>query len=116
MPQLVQRELQGIAGTSAALTAGCPYRRHRVTGQSGCFPFIVGEAKTQETGCISHLRHTCTTLLTQNSEDVKVVQELLRHANNRVTLDLYAQAGMKEKREAQSKLVRLVLNKSEALA
>lgn len=61
-------------------------------------------------------RHTDTTLLTQNSEDVKVVQELLRHANSRVTLDLYSQAGMQEKREAQSKLVRLVLNKGEALA
>ena len=55
-------------------------------------------------------------LLTQNSEDVKVVQELLRHANSRVTLDLYAQAEMQEKREAQSKLVRLVHNKGEALA
>ena len=28
-----------------------------------------------------------STLLSQNSEDVKLVQELLRHANNRVTLD-----------------------------
>jgi len=44
------------------------------------------------------------------------VQELLRHANSRVTLDLYPQAGMQEKQEAQSKLVRLVLNKGEALA
>ena len=43
-------------------------------------------------------------------------QELLRHANSRITLDLYAQAGMQEKREAQSKLVRLVLNKGETLA
>jgi hypothetical protein len=33
-------------------------------------------------------------LLTQNNEEVKVVQELLRHANSRITLDLYAQAGM----------------------
>jgi hypothetical protein len=35
-------------------------------------------------------------LLTQNSEEVKavkVVQELLRHANSRITLDLYVQAG-----------------------
>ena len=37
-------------------------------------------------------RHTYTTLLTQNNEDVKVVQELLRHANSRITLDFYAQA------------------------
>lgn len=56
-------------------------------------------------------RHTYTTLLTQNGEDVKVVQELLRHANSRITLDLYAQANMDEKRLAQSKLVKLVLQK-----
>jgi integrase len=49
-------------------------------------------------------RHTYTTLLTQNGEDVKVVQELLRHANSRITLALYAQAGMAEKRLAQSKV------------
>ncbi|MBZ5666358.1 MAG: tyrosine-type recombinase/integrase [Acidobacteriia bacterium] len=45
-------------------------------------------------------RHTYTTLLTQNNEEVKVVQELLRHANSRITLDLYAQAGMPNKRLA----------------
>ena len=50
-----------------------------------------------------------TTLLTQNNEEVTVVQELLRHANSRITLDLYAQAGMPNKRLAQSKLVRMVL-------
>ena len=59
-------------------------------------------------------RHTYTTLLTQNNEDVKVVQELLRHANSRITLDLYAQAGMQEKRQAQSKLVERVLGKGKA--
>jgi integrase len=59
-------------------------------------------------------RHTYTTLLTQNNEDVKVVQELLRHANSRITLDLYAQAGMAEKREAQSKVVEMVLGKAVA--
>lgn len=47
---------------------------------------------------------------------VKVVQELLRHANSRITLDLYAQAGMQEKRQAQSKLVDRVLRKGKALA
>jgi integrase len=55
-------------------------------------------------------------LLTQNNEELKVVQELLRHANSRITLDLYAQASMPNKRLAQSKLVRMVLNKGEALA
>lgn len=56
-------------------------------------------------------RHTYTTLLTQNGEDVKVVQELLRYAYSRITLDLYAQAGMPEKRLAQSRLVKQVLQK-----
>jgi len=59
---------------------------------------------------------TYTTLLTQNNEEVKVVQELLRHANSRITLDLYAEAGAPNKRLAQSKLLRMVLNKGEALA
>jgi integrase len=59
-------------------------------------------------------RHTYTTLLTQNSEDVKVVQELLRHANSRITLDLYAQAGMAEKRLAQSRVVNQVLQRGPA--
>ncbi len=40
-----------------------------------------------------------------------MVQELLRRANSRITLDLYAQAGMPNKRLAQSRLVRMVLNK-----
>ena len=47
---------------------------------------------------------------------VEVVQALLRHANSRITLDLNAHAGMPNKRLAQSKLVRMVLNKGEALA
>jgi integrase len=46
----------------------------------------------------------------------EAVQELLRHTNSRITLDLYAPAGMPNMRLAQSKLVRMVLNKGEALA
>jgi len=76
----------------------------------------VKAAKIEKRVGFHTFRHTYTTLLTQNSEEVKVVQELLRHANSRITLDLYAQAGMPNKRLAQSKLVRMVLNKGEALA
>ena len=43
------------------------------------------------------------------------MQELLRHANSRITLDLYAQAGMMKKREAQRKVVEMVLRKGKAL-
>jgi integrase len=71
----------------------------------------VKAAKIQKRVGFHSFRHTYTTLLTQNNEEVKVVQELLRHANSRITLDLYAQAGMPNKRLAQSKLVRMVLNR-----
>lgn len=37
-------------------------------------------------------RHTFSTLLKANGEDVKTVQELLRHASTRITLDVYTQA------------------------
>jgi hypothetical protein len=47
---------------------------------------------------------------------VKVVRELLRQANSRITLHLYPQAGMPNKRLARTKLVRLVLNKEGAQA
>jgi len=61
----------------------------------------VKAAKIQKRVGFHTFRHTYTTLLTQNNEEVKVVQELLRHANSRITLDLYAQAGMPNKRLAQ---------------
>lgn len=53
-------------------------------------------------------RHSFATLLKANGEDIKVVQESLRHANSRITMDIYAQAITSAKREAQSKLVRMI--------
>lgn len=53
-------------------------------------------------------RHTFSTLLKANGEDVKVVQELLRHATTRMTLDTYTQALAADKRAAQSKVVSMV--------
>ena len=53
-------------------------------------------------------RHASATLLKANGEDVKVVQELLRHASSRVTLDVYAQAQMPAKGAAQQKVVAMV--------
>lgn len=50
-------------------------------------------------------RRTYTSLLTANNENVKVVQELLRHASVLVTLDTYAQAKMQDKRKAQLRVV-----------
>jgi integrase len=54
-------------------------------------------------------RHTFGTLLKANGEDVKTVQELLRHANSRITLDVYTQAVSSTKRAAQSKVVRMMV-------
>jgi len=54
-------------------------------------------------------RHTFGTLLKANGEDVKTVQELLRHANSRITLEVYTQAVTSQKRAAQSKVVRMMV-------
>ena len=56
-------------------------------------------------------RHTFGTLLKANGEDVKTVQELLRHANSRITLEVYTQAVTKTKREAQSRVVQMMLDR-----
>jgi len=40
------------------------------------------------------------------------VQELLRHASLKVTTDVYMQAVSPQKREAQSKLMKMVLKKA----
>ncbi|MBI1748205.1 MAG: tyrosine-type recombinase/integrase [Acidobacteria bacterium] len=56
-------------------------------------------------------RHTFGTLLNANGENPKVVQELLRHASLKVTTDVYMQAMSPQKREAQSKLVKMVMEK-----
>ena len=60
-------------------------------------------------------RHTYSSLLRQNRTDIKVTQELLRHASSRVTLDTYTQAVTLHKRKAQSDVMRL-LRASDATA
>src|SRR5579863_9698612 len=53
-------------------------------------------------------RHTCATLLRASGADIKVAQELLRHASCRVTLDTYTQAITEHKRAAQSRVASMV--------
>src|SRR5689334_4277480 len=53
-------------------------------------------------------RHTYSSLLKANGADTKVMQELLRHASSRVTLDTYTQAFLCQKQRAQSEVVRLL--------
>jgi len=54
-------------------------------------------------------RHTFSTLLIANGENVKVVQELMRHASSRCTLEIYSQARIEAKRQAQQRLVQMIL-------
>ena len=55
------------------------------------------------------LRHTFGTLMKANGEDIKTIQELLRHSNYKVTADTYTQAVAPMKRAAQTKLVKMIL-------
>jgi integrase len=52
-------------------------------------------------------RHTYSTLLRATRVDIKVMQELLRHASSRVTMDTYTQAVTAQRRKAQSGVIRL---------
>jgi integrase len=54
-------------------------------------------------------RHTFSTMLAANGEDVKTVQSLLRHANPSITMGIYTHAVSAKKREAQSRFVEMVL-------
>ena len=51
---------------------------------------------------------TYSSILQDNGEDVKVVQELLRHSSSKMTLDVYAQALTPTKRAAQRKVVAMI--------
>ena len=54
-------------------------------------------------------RHTFSTLLAENDEDVKTVQSLMRHANSSITMDIYTHAVSSKKRRAQAKVVQMIL-------
>jgi len=54
-------------------------------------------------------RHSYATLLIANGENVKVVQELMRHGSARITVDIYSQARSPAKRAAQQRIVQMIL-------
>ena len=56
-------------------------------------------------------RHTYSTMLRAIGTDVKVQQELLRHADIATTMNVYTQAVSDAKRDANSRVVRMVMRK-----
>jgi integrase len=54
-------------------------------------------------------RHTYSTLLHAYGTDMKVQQELLRHSDIRTTMNIYTHTVSPALREANSKVVRMVL-------
>jgi hypothetical protein len=65
-----------------------------------------------QSGSASIPSGTYSTLLKANGEDVKVVQELMRHANISTTMNIYTKALTSAKREAQSRVVDVLLYRS----
>jgi len=55
------------------------------------------------------LRRTFSSLLRFNGEDIKVQQELMRHADIRTTMNLYTQADSNQKRQAHGRIVEMAL-------
>jgi integrase len=54
-------------------------------------------------------RHSLATNLRALGVDVKLAQELLRHANSRITMDLYTRAVSAQKREASGRVLEMML-------
>ena len=58
-----------------------------------------------------NFRHTLSSILHELGTDVKVQQELVRHADVSTTLQIYTQVSDEQRRQAVGKLVRMVLPK-----
>ena len=71
-------------------------------------PTAAEDADAEDAVVASPSTFTYGTILKANGEDVKTVQESLRHANSRITLETYTQAVTSTKRAAQGKVVQAI--------
>ena len=52
-------------------------------------------------------------MLRQQGVDIKIAQELLRHADSRITFEIYQQSVVDEKRDAQNRVMGMLLTENE---
>jgi len=124
-----QKPVPMDAGLSALLLdwrGRCPYNQEQdyvfaSLARHGAQPLWPSSAMSNHirpaaklAGILKHVRwhvfrHSFATLLKGNGEDVKTVQESLRHADSKVTLDTYTQGLMPVKREAQRKVFEMIV-------
>lgn len=73
-------------------------------------PVLENELKIKDPVGWHTLRHSLGTLMKANEEDVKTIQETLRHANFKATMDVYTKAVTEIKRSAHSRVVRQIMD------
>ena len=61
-------------------------------------------------------RHGFSNLLRESEVDIKVAQELLRHANSRITMEIYQQTVTEERRQAQALAFKRLLDGTEPVS
>jgi hypothetical protein len=73
------------------------------------FPAACTSKRHSQTNRLAYLSRHLRHLLKANGEEVKTVQELLLHANNKITLEVNTQAATSTMRAAQSKVLRMMV-------
>lgn len=76
-------------------------------------PVLQKDLKIMEPVGWHTLRHSLGTLMKANGEDIKTIQETLRHANFKVTMDIYTQGTMAIRRDAHTKVVRQLMGEED---
>ena len=72
-------------------------------------PILQDDLKIKEPVGWHTLRHSLGTPMKANGENVKTIQETLRHANFKVTMDVYAQGTEEIRRTAHTRAVRQMM-------